>query len=102
MCIISKINKTFIDESGKLHECINIGFDLSDVPPGWHLYPFSINPNQTRGNHFHKVKKEWFMCLSGEVELILKEEKTKNSSVSITQTVWIPLSLSPVSQHPFL
>ena len=29
-------------------------------------------------------------------------EKTKNSSVSITQTVWIPLSLSPVSQHPFL
>ena len=48
---ISKKNKVHIDSRGSLHECMNIGGELSDVPIGGHLYAFTIQPkNSRRGN----------------------------------------------------
>ena len=73
---ISKKNFINQDKRGTLHECMNIGGDSQDVPSGGHLYAFSIEPNFSRGNHFHKIKEEWFMCLSGTVKVKLKNEQT--------------------------
>ena len=80
---VSKQNLIHKDKRGILHECMNIGGELKDVPSGGHLYAFTIEPNNSRGNHFHKKKEEWFMCLHGEVEIALFEEDTKKKYTNI-------------------
>ena len=58
-----KNNETFSDHRGKLHECFNIGGVNSDVEAGGHLYAFTIEQNQIRGDHYHKEKKNGLCVL---------------------------------------
>ena len=71
-----KQNKVFKDKRGILHECFNIGGEYGDVPSGGHFYALTIEPKHARGNHFHKNKLEWFLCLKGEVRIVLKDEES--------------------------
>jgi len=32
---------------------------------------------KTRGNHYHKTKREWFVVLQGKLRLVLEDTKTK-------------------------
>ena len=80
---ISKENIIYKDQRGTLHECMNIGGKIKDVPCGGHLYAFTIEPNNSRGDHYHKKKEEWFMCLQGEVEILLKDEDTNKEVLNL-------------------
>ena len=100
---ISKQNKIHIDNRGALHECMNIGGKLSDVPSGGHLYAFTIEPKKSRGNHFHKKKEEWFMCLHGEVEIVTVEENTQKKYLDIMKGMDGKLYHIPaLTRHTFI
>ena len=100
---ISKKNKVHIDSRGSLHECMNIGGEFSDVPSGGHLYAFTILPKKSRGNHFHTKKEEWFMCLHGEVEIVLINEKTQIKQLNRMQGMDGKLYYIPaLTRHTFI
>ena len=61
------------DERGFLFEAIR--FQDDNIPVNGQLYMFTINPNKRRGDHYHKIKKEWFTCVYGSCELLLRSKK---------------------------
>ena len=63
----------FSDERGTLVELMK--FKEHDISEGGQVYCFSIKKDMIRGNHFHKEKHEWFVCVSGTAKLITKKEK---------------------------
>ena len=58
------------DTRGILTELIR--FEDWGVPPGGQLYSFTINPGETRGNHYHLKKHEWFICINGTATITFK------------------------------
>lgn len=67
-----KLN-SFSDDRGTLVEVMK--FDSFKMPPGGQVYCFSIKKDKIRGNHFHKEKNEWFVCVAGQATLIVKKDK---------------------------
>lgn len=59
------------DERGTLFEMIR--FD-EEIPNTGQFYCFTLKPGATRGNHYHKLKTEWFVCIKGAVSLLIKDE----------------------------
>lgn len=41
------------------------------------VYAATILPNETRGDHYHKEKTEWYIVLDGKVKVVLEDVKTK-------------------------
>ena len=44
-----------------------------------HFFIATINPGKSRGNHYHKRKKEWFIILGGKAKIILTNVETKKT-----------------------
>jgi oxalate decarboxylase/phosphoglucose isomerase-like protein (cupin superfamily) len=57
------------DPRGDLFEVIR--FVDHEVPGQGQSYVFTINPGFRRGDHYHKIKREWFCCVFGEVKVLL-------------------------------
>ncbi len=64
---------THSDERGTLVELLK--FKEHSITEGGQVYCFSIKQNMIRGNHFHKLKHEWFVCVSGSAKLITKKDE---------------------------
>ena len=63
---------SFSDDRGTLTEVMK--FKSFKMPPGGQVYSFSIKKDKVRGNHFHKEKNEWFVCVTGNATLIVKKD----------------------------
>jgi dTDP-4-dehydrorhamnose 3,5-epimerase-like enzyme len=63
---------SFSDDRGTLVEVMK--FKSFKMPPGGQVYCFSIKKDKVRGNHFHKEKNEWFVCVAGNATLIVKKD----------------------------
>ena len=70
--------ETHADDRGSLAELLK--FTKWGIPAGGRLYTFTIEPGQTRGNHYHTIQHEWFMCLKGMV-LVFLEHSTIDTVV---------------------
>lgn len=47
----------------------------------------TIEPGHERGNHWHARKREWFSCISGEVDLELDSfETAERRTIRLTST----------------
>lgn len=58
-----------VDPRGFLCEILR--FQDEAISGGGQLYFLTVNPGQRRGDHFHHQKHEWFICVSGAVEILL-------------------------------
>ena len=65
--------KTFDDKSGSLFEALR--FKTENIPGKGQIYVYTVEPGARRGDHFHKNKEEWFFCVSGTLELLIKTKK---------------------------
>lgn len=64
------------DERGKLIE-------IFKMPDCGQVYYLTVEPGFTRGNHYHKRKKEKFCVIEGEAKItIRKDDDIKEFSVS--------------------
>ena len=88
------------DERGYLFEAIR--FTSDNIPAGGQVYVYSLEPGVRRGDHFHKYKSEWVICISGQVSLILKTKDSSKSELSLDsncpQLVFIP----PKTSHALI
>ena len=66
---------SYSDDRGTLIEVMK--FQSFKMPPGGQVYCFTIKKGKVRGNHFHKEKKEWFVCVSGSATLITQKDGKK-------------------------
>lgn len=89
--------KRVTDSRGNLIEV----FDTQLSPSGY-VYSFSISPGSRRGDHFHKVKEEWAVCIAGEVQVLTKSPGGGLESHIISsenpQLVYFP----PLTAHAFV
>ena len=46
-----------------------------NIPGKGQIYVYTVEPGARRGDHFHKNKEEWFFCVSGTLELLIKTKK---------------------------
>lgn len=67
--------KTFDDERGILFEALR--FKTENIPGKGQVYVYTVEPGTRRGDHYHKKKEEWFFCVSGELELLIKTKNKK-------------------------
>lgn len=67
--------KTFDDKRGSLYEALR--FETESIPGNGQIYVYTVEPGARRGDHYHKKKEEWFFCVSGELELLLKINKKR-------------------------
>ena len=95
---ILKTLKTRRDSRGWLAEVLkpndvtrkNFGQILLTVP----------YPNETKGNHYHKDRVEWFIVLKGKVTFTLTHIKTKKKKVLLLSDNPIKsLSIPPLWHH---
>jgi len=57
-----------------------------------------------RGNHYHKRWREWFGVVTGKLEVILKDVKTKKSKILIldgNSNEYVRLEIGPNIVHAF-
>lgn len=92
-----KLLKSLTDSRGRLIEL----FD-DQVEIGGYVYSFSILPGFRRGDHYHKIKKEWAVCVSGELHLVTKAPGEsilyRKLSSEIPELVYFP----PLTAHTFI
>ena len=67
--------KTYDDKRGTLYEALR--FKTENVPGDGQIYVYTVEPGARRGDHYHKNKEEWFLCVSGKLELLIKTQKRK-------------------------
>ena len=60
----------FEDDRGKLVQLVNKGFKQVNV--------IETKAGVTRGNHYHKINKEAFYIIDGNIELTLKKNSDKH------------------------
>ena len=70
-----------VDERGYLIELLR--FLDFDIPGQGQLYTFSVNPGKRRGDHYHKRKREWFTCVSGEAIVLLSTADGQKKAVKL-------------------
>ena len=89
--------KRVTDSRGNLIEV----FDTQLSSSGY-VYSFSLLPGSRRGDHFHRVKEEWAVCISGEVQVLTKSPEGELESHIISsenpQLVYFP----PLTAHAFV
>lgn len=73
MANIKKLEKK-VDERGWLAELLRPE-DTGQKEFG-QLYVTIAKPGITKGNHWHKRKKEWFIVIRGQAELLLRDLST--------------------------
>ncbi len=91
--------KTFDDERGILFEALR--FKTENIPGNGQIYVYTVEPGARRGDHYHKNKEEWFFCVSGELELLIKTKKElfkKNISSDFPEIVYV----APGSIHTLI
>ena len=52
-------------------------FKTENIPGNGQIYVYTVEPGARRGDHYHKNKEEWFFCVSGKLELLIKTKKKK-------------------------
>ena len=67
------------------------------------VYAANILPNETRVNHYHKEKEEWYLIFDGKVKVILEDVKTKekekiilDSSKDFSTRICIPPGIAHI------
>ena len=67
-----------------------------------YVYSFSLLPGTRRGDHFHRIKEEWAVCISGEVQVLTKAPGKEIESIILSsenpQVVYFP----PLTAHAFV
>jgi len=64
------------------------------------IYSATIKPGKTRGQHYHKGRKEWFCVLKGEGVYRIKDIKTGNTEyVKIKEGDYKQIELEPMLWH---
>ena len=59
-----------------------------------------IEPNCSRGNHYHKRKEEWFCCVHGKCKFILVNMRyMKTKSIILDGTKKQFLKIDPFERH---
>ncbi|RLG10856.1 hypothetical protein DRN73_06820 [Candidatus Pacearchaeota archaeon] len=59
-----------------------------------------IRPNCSRGDHYHKRKREWFCCLHGRCELIIKDVRTnKTKNIILDESCKEFVKVNPFENH---
>ena len=61
------------DERGALFEVLRFDEHEFINRNKGQFYCFSIEPGKVRGQHYHKEKSEWFVCVSGSCRLLMKQ-----------------------------
>ena len=82
--------KTFDDKRGILFEALR--FKTENIPGNGQIYVYTVEPGARRGDHYHKNKEEWFFCVSGKLELLIKTKKEifkKNISSDFPEIVYV-------------
>ena len=75
---------SYSDDRGTLIEVMK--FQSFKMPPGGQVYCFTIKKGKVRGNHFHKEKSEWFVCVSGSAKLITQKDGKKSEHLISSKT----------------
>jgi mannose-6-phosphate isomerase-like protein (cupin superfamily) len=65
-----------------------------------HLTYLELRPAQRRGEHYHKIRREYFYLISGEASLLLEEIATK-SKISLQINPGDLVLLQPGIAHVF-
>ena len=82
--------KTFDDKRGSLFEALR--FKTEGIPGKGQVYVYTVEPGARRGDHYHKKKEEWFFCVSGELELLIKagnKRLKKNISSNVPKIIYV-------------
>ena len=85
------------DERGSLFEVIR--FHDDNIPGNGQLYVFSIHPNRRRGDHYHKIKKEWFTCVYGSCDLLLRSANDMFSIIKMNSHYPKIIYVPPYTVH---
>jgi oxalate decarboxylase/phosphoglucose isomerase-like protein (cupin superfamily) len=88
------------DPRGDLFEVIR--FTDHEVPVGGQIYTFSINPGFRRGDHFHKIKREWFCCLLGNVKVLITTADGENQAIEMSRKEPKILYAGPGTTHALI
>jgi dTDP-4-dehydrorhamnose 3,5-epimerase-like enzyme len=102
MVSVSKLNvkklEPFIDDRGWLLEFVK----SSSVGNLSQVYVINFKkPHIRRGGHYHKLKKEWVICVFGQCEVKLTDIKSgKRESYLLTEP-YERLYISPYVYHTF-
>lgn len=85
------------DVRGDLYEALR--FTSQSVPPGGQFYVYTINPGHRRGDHYHLQKCEWFICISGQVRILIKTRDGQLVNQIIDSTNPQLVFVGPGSSH---
>jgi len=64
------------DQRGWLAEIIRAE-DIGSDPPFGQVLVTTANPGQTKGNHYHLRKREWYCVIKGKGQVTITDRKTK-------------------------
>ena len=67
------------DSRGQLWKLLN-GAEEHAPPEFGEIYMVTIQPGQSRGNHYHLKANEWFMILRGSARAVLTDPTSGNES----------------------
>lgn len=69
-------------------------------PNDGQLFYIKINPNETRGNHYHTRKTERFLVIEGSATIVAKDRKTDNTmNVTVGADKPMVVTISPNHTH---
>jgi len=85
------------DPRGALFEILR--FTSFDIPEGGQLYSYTVAPGARRGDHFHHRKREWFVCVHGDVRLFMKTKDGGNISEILEAEVPKLIYAGPGTSH---
>ena len=85
------------DERGSLFEILR--FKDNKIPGEGYIYSFTINPGQRRADHYHKIKQEWFSCISGKVTVLIEDKDGTQSKIILDAANPAVVYCSPYTAH---
>ena len=92
---IKKLKKN-TDERGTLIEVLR----SDEVGQFNQIYSATIKPGKTRGQHYHKSRKEWFCILVGDGEYKIRDMATKEEKIiPIREGEYLQVELNPGLWH---
>ena len=89
--------ETHPDSRGNLFEILR--FKDQQVPGEGYIYCLTLSPGARRGDHYHEIKREWCVCVSGAVTVLAEEKDGTQHKVVLSAAHPTVVYFAPFTAH---
>jgi dTDP-4-dehydrorhamnose 3,5-epimerase-like enzyme len=92
--------QAYPDNRGNLFEMLR--FKDHGVPGEGQIYCFTINPGVRRGDHYHTMKREWAVCVSGQTFVLVEDTEGNKEKILLSADEPSVIYFHPYTAHSFV